>query len=159
MEQTAFVAFAPRDGGYVASVPMEQLESLGDHPEAVLNEASTTYARSLQIMRSLVDEFEHFKANRTAIPAYKVWELGDAVLDFIKNLRGTSLEIDGLYEHLERDIGIKRKRWEAAITFRRHLPTKGLIPESLRWRECEKNARGIAEELVAKRKEPAIAKS
>lgn len=157
MAQTAFVAFEPREGGYVASVPIEQLEFLGDRPEAMLNEASATYGRSLQTMRVLLDDLERFKASRIAIPARKVWELGDAVLSLVEALRSASLELDGLYEHLERDMGIKRKRWEAAITFRRHLPAKELIPESLRWNQCEKNARGAAEQLAAKRKEPAVA--
>ena len=33
------------------------------------------------------------------------------------------------------------------VTFRRHLPDLELIPESLRWSQCEKQARKVAEEL------------
>ena len=35
------------------------------------------------------------------------------------------------------------------VTFRRHLPEKELIPESLGWSQCEKQARKVAEELKA----------
>ena len=157
MEQTAFVAFEPRQDGFIASVPMDQLGVLGDHPEGVLSRAGATYRESVQAMQSLLNEFDRFKVSRIAIPARKVWELGDAVFALVEALRKSSLELDGLYEHLERDLGVKRKRWEATITFRRHLPTKALVPESLRWRECEKNARGMAERLAAKHKEPAVA--
>ena len=35
MKELTFVAFEPREEGFIASVPMEQLDSLGEHPEAI----------------------------------------------------------------------------------------------------------------------------
>ena len=162
MEQTAFVAFEPREDGFVASVPMGQLDSLGNHPESVLMAASIVYGRSVRAMRTILDDLDGLKAKRTPIPAQKIWEFGDAVFRLVDELRNSSLELDGLYEHLMRDLGIDngrlgKYRMTRAVTFRRHLPAKELIPESLRWRECEKNARGMAERLAAKNQEPAVA--
>lgn len=162
MTQTAFIAFEPRDGGYIASVPMEQLDTLGDHPESVLIAASITYERSIRAMRTILDDLDGLKAKRTPIPAQKIWEFGDAVFRLVEELGNSSLEIDGLYEHLVRDLGIDngrlgRYRMTRAVTFRRYLEDKARIPDSLDWKRCEKNARKAAEQLAALGKEPAVA--
>ena len=154
MTQIGFVAFEPRNGGFIASVPMEQLEWLGDHPEEILNEASQTYARSVEEMRAILDDLDGFKAKRTPIPAQTIWEFGDAVFRLVAKLGNSFLELDGLYEHLMRDLEIDngrlgKYRMTRAVTFRRYLEDKGRIPDSLDWRQCEKNARGMAERLAA----------
>ena len=162
MGQMTYVAFEPKEEGFIASVPMEQLESLGDHPEALLREASAAYECHIDATRSLLDEIDRLKTNRTAIPAQKMWDLGDAVFRLVDVLSELSFEIDGLYEHLLRDLDLHKGRLglyrlTRAITFRRYLPDKSLIPLSLDWRLCEKSARKAAEQLAANRKESSVA--
>ena len=162
MDQTPLIAFEPRAEGFIASVPMEQLESLGHHPEALLREASATYGCHIGIMRALLDDIDGHKVNRIAIPASKMWNIGDAVFRLVDGLAKSGLEIDGLYEHLARDLRLHAGRLgmyrlTRAITFRRYLSDKALIPHSLHWSHCEKSARKAAEKLAAKRKEPAVA--
>ena len=159
MGQMIFVAFEPREEGFIASVPIEHLESLGDHPEASLREASATYHHHLDAMRSLLDDIGWFKTNRIPIPARKMWDLGDSIFRLVDHLADLSLEIDGLYEHLSRDLKLHSGqlgmyRLTRAVTFRRYLPDRALIPDSLGWRVCEKNVRKTAEQLAARRKEP-----
>ena len=157
MKELTFVAFEPREEGFIASVPMEQLDSLGEHPEASLQKASETYQRSIDIMRSLLADMDGLKAERTPITARSIWELGDAVLALVGELSQRSMELDSLYEHLGRDLGMNEKRLGTVITFRRHLPDKELIPESLGWSQCEKSARKVAESLSKGRKESEVA--
>ena len=162
MNESIFVAFDPREDGFIASVPMKQFDAVGERPEAVLEEASATYGSAIEVMQSLLDDFDQLKASRTAITAQRVWEFGDAVFHLVEDLGQSSLEIDGLYEHLVRDLGIERGRLgkyrlTRAITFRRYLPDKDMIPKSLEWSRCEKNARGMAERLVARHREPSVA--
>ena len=157
--RTIFVAFEPREEGFIASVPMEHLESLGDHPEASLRAASATYHHHVDTMRSLLNDIERFKTNRIAIPARKMWDLGDSIFQLVDSLAESSLEIDGLYEHLSRDLKLHSGhlgmyRLTRAVTFRRYLPDRTLIPDSLGWRLCEKHVRKTAEQLAARRKEP-----
>ena len=59
------------------------------------------------------------------------------------------MELDSLNDHLVRDLGINAKRMGTIVTFRRHLPDMELIPETLGWSQCEKQARKVAEELKA----------
>ena len=126
---------------------MEQLDDLGARPELALQAASALYQRSVAEMQMHLSEMAELKAQRQPITARKVWELGDAALTLVDNLAKTSLAVDGLYEHLVRDLGMNQKRLGTVITFRRHLPDKEFIPASLSWAQCEKSARKVAETL------------
>ena len=57
--------------------------------------------------------------------------------------------MESLNDHLVRDLAINAKRMGTIVTFRRHLPEQEMIPESLGWSQCEKQARKVAEELRA----------
>lgn len=147
MSGLTFVAFEPRVDGFIAAAPLEQLDNLGARPEAVLQAASAVYGRAVAEMRAQLSAMAELKAQRQPITAQKCWELGDAILALVGRLTDMSLEVDGLYDHLTRDLGMKSKRLRTAITFRRHLPDKELIPASLRWSHCERGARKVAENL------------
>lgn len=156
MSRLTFVAFTPRQDGFIAAVPLEQLDGLGAHPELLLEKAGALYGESVAEMRLRLSEMAAMKAQRQPITAQKVWELGDAIFRLVGYLTNMSLEADSLYEHLARDLGVKQKRLGAAVTFRRHLPDKELIPASLGWAQCEKSARKAAENLSRGAKEHSL---
>ena len=145
----ASVALEPRGEGFVASIPLAQLERLGDRPDERLKVACDAYGRTVGIMREVLADIEQLKSKRTPIPARKMWELGDAVVNLGVELEGNSLEMESLNDHLVRDLGINAKRMGTIVTFRRHLPVQEMVPESLGWSQCEKQARKVAEELKA----------
>ena len=149
MGSPAMIALEPRDEGFVASVPLAQLERLGERPEVCLQGACNAYGRTVEAMREVLADIEQLKSKRTPIPARKMWELGDAVVNLSSELEENSMELDSLNEHLVRDLGINAKRMGTIVTFRRHLTDKELIPETLGWSQCEKQARKVAEELKA----------
>ena len=149
MADLALIAVEPRDDGFVSSVPMASLDRLGDRPEVSLQTACDAYARAVGSMREVLAEIDQLKSRRIPIPARKMWELGDAVVNLGTELEDGFMEIDGLNDHLVRDLGINGKRMGTIVTFRRHLPDRDLIPESLGWSQCEKQARKVAEELKA----------
>lgn len=143
------IALEPRGDGFVASVPLAQLERLGERPEVCLQVACDAYGRTVESMREVLADIEQLKSKRTPIPARKMWELGDAVVNLGTELEENAMELDGLNDHLVRDLGINAKRMGTIVTFRRHLTDKELIPETLGWSQCEKQARKVAEELKA----------
>ena len=147
MKKPMFVSLEPRNGGFTAFVPLENLASVDSDPDLLLREVSTTYKRSIGLMSSLIAGLDGFRERHIPIPARKVWELGDAIFDLRQELGQSALELDGLYDHLVRDLGVKRKWLEKVIIFRRHIPVKELIPESLPWGRCEKGTRKVAENL------------
>ncbi len=149
MGVNASVALEPRGEGFVASIPLPQLELLGDRPDERLQAACDAYGRTVAIIREVLSDIEQLKGRRTPIPARKMWELGDAVVNLGVELEGNSMEVEGLNDHLVRDLGINAKRMGTIVTFRRHLPEQEMIPETLGWSQCEKQARKVAQELEA----------
>lgn len=147
MGSLALIALEPRDEGFVSSVPISQLARLGDKPEVSLRVACDAYGRAIGAMREVLGDIDQLKSKRIPIPARKMWELGDAVVTLGVELEDCSMELDSINEHLVRDLGINAKRMGTIVTFRRHLPEKELIPESLGWSQCEKQARKVAEKL------------
>ena len=117
----------------MASVPMEQLASLGEHPELLLKEANGLYAQSIKKMRLFLSEMAVLKAKRQPIPARMIWKLGDIIFNLSYSLKQASLELDDLYGHLTRDLDVQRKWLEKVITLRRYIENQDVIPESLKW--------------------------
>lgn len=143
----AFVSFEPDKEQFTAFLPMEELISSEMEPADVLKKATHVYERSIMKMRSLVVEIESFRLNHKLLPARKIWQLGDAIFELRDDLEKLSLQIDGLYDHLVRDLGVKRKWLEKVVILRRYLPQQDAIPESLNWGRCEKGTRRVAERL------------
>ena len=143
----AFVSFEPSNEQFRAFLPMEELLLGDDDLEFKLKEALKVYQRSIVKMRNLVKEIQTFRDNRKLLPARKMWQLGDAIFKLQHDLNKVSLQLDGLYDHLVRDLGVKRKWLEKVIIFRRYLPDENAIPQSLNWGRCEKGTRRAAEKL------------
>jgi hypothetical protein len=99
-------------------------------------------------MRAIVSEIQALRSVHKLTPARTIWKLGDAVFELTDKLRRLSLEIDGLYDHLTRDLGVKRMWVEKVIIFRRYIPDKKLIPRSVSWGPCRDAPRAAAENLV-----------
>lgn len=144
----AFVSFQPNDKQFTAFLPIEELISSQTDLAEVLNKASFIYGRSVTKMRSLVAEIDNLRLNHKLVPARKIWQLGDAIFELKDNLEKLSLQIDGLYDHLVRDLRVKRKWLEKVVIFRRYLPSEDIIPELLNWGRCEKGTRRVAESLL-----------
>ena len=145
-DKLAFVAFEPRMQ-FVAFLSMEGVLSNERQPEVLLRKAAGMYERSITTMRSLTAELQASRAEHKLIPARKIWQLGDCIFQLGDGLAALSLQLDDTYEHLVRDLGVKRKWLEKVVIFRRYLPKESLIPESLNWGRCEKGTRRVAERL------------
>jgi hypothetical protein len=142
-----FIAFEPRDGGFESFLSMEGLLSSDGDPELVLQEAARLYEAATGRMRSLLAEIEDHRAHRRLIPARKVWQLGNAVFGLTEELARLSLRLNGVYAHLVRDLGVKRKWLEKAVILRRYVQAEEIIPQSLSWGRLEKGTRRAAERL------------
>ena len=142
-----FVWFEPHDGQFRAFLTMEDIITGREDPEVLLNQVAGLYEQAVKGMRSLVAEIQDMRTHRKLVPARKVWQVGDAIFILGKELEKFSLQVDGLYDHLVRDLGVKRKWLEKVVIFRRYLPEQEAIPDSLNWGRCEKGTRRIAEQI------------
>ena len=146
-ETPAFVSFEPDCGQFRALLSVEGVISIRDDPELVLKEAAKIYKSSTTTMLSLLEEIQCLRSDRKRLPARTIWRLGDAIFRLQEDLGRLSLQLDGLYDHLVRDLRVKRKRLEKVIIFRRYLPDESVIPLSLNWGRCEKGTRRAARRL------------
>ena len=147
MEQLFFVSFDRRGDQFVGLLPVEAALTVADDPESLLCKAATAYGRSVCRMRVIVAEIESVRSSRQPISARMVWDLGDLVFRLRNALANLSLQVDDLYGHLVRDIGVPQKRLEKVVTLRRYVPKRTLIPKDLNWGRCEKGTRTVAERL------------
>ncbi len=141
------VSFKPNKEHFMAFFLMEQFLSSERDLEPVLKEASQLYEHSIRRMQSVINEINTFRKERRLLPARLIWKLGNLIFELVRNLEKLSLQIDGIYDHLVRDLNVKRKWLEKVIIFRRYLPNECAIPESLNWGRCEKGTRRVAEKL------------
>ena len=147
LDDLAFVSFEPKNTHFRGSLSVEAVLGSECDPEAVLRKATSIYERSLERMRALLDQIEAARSSPRLIPARAVWQVGDSVFHLRDELQALGLQLDGVYTHLNRDLGVKRKWLEKAIILRRYLPHQALIPQSLNWGRCEKGTRRVAQRL------------
>ena len=109
--------------------------------------AAGFYEHTIAAMCSLIAEMQTYKERREPIPARIMWKLGDSIFRLKNQLETLSLQLDGIYAHLIRDLGVKREWLEKVIIFRRYLLREDLIPQSLNWSRCYREIRRTAERL------------
>ncbi len=143
----AFVSIEPINNRFTAFLSVEDILLLDKDPELLLENAAEIYEQSVITMRSLIDEIQNYKVHRKPIPAYIIWKLGDTIFQLMNKLESLSIQLDNIYGHLIRDLGVDKELLKRSVTFRRYLPKGDLVPESLNWRRCRKGIRKIAERL------------
>jgi len=146
-DKLAFVSFDPTGDGFRASLSVEGLISMDREPVETLRRASEIYERSVAKMRGLVGEIKSVRTGPRPVPARKVWELGNEIFQLTSGLERLSVQLDGVYKHLVRDLDVKKKWLEKVVILRRYLPHRRAIPKSLCWGRCEKGTRRTAEKL------------
>lgn len=142
-----FVSFEPINDKFKGFLSMEVVFDSRKEPEATILKATKIYENEVKRMTSLVNVIKKSRASHTPVPARRIWQLGNIIFKLRDELEVLGLEIDGIYDHLTRDLDVKRKWLEKVIILRRYLPYISMIPESLNWGRCEKGTRKIAERL------------
>ena len=149
-DKLAFVSFEFRDGRIRPFLSMEGLSRLRGDPEQVLSKAAKAYESRVRTMRALRTRIEDARRSGQLVRARLVWRLGDAVYKLKEDLAHLSLELDGLYDHLQVALGVKPKWLQKVLSFRRHVPDEKLIPLSLSWGQCSRAPRRTAEQLTSR---------
>jgi len=147
-EQMAFVSFDPTGKGFTALLSMADALRTELDMEGMMSRAAAAYDSAVSTMLGVCSEIEAFRARRALIPARKVWLLGDTIFRLRNELASLSLQMDDLYRHLSRDLGVKRKWLEKVIIFRRHVPDIALVPVGLNWGPCTRGTRRVGEALT-----------
>lgn len=148
MKSPTLVSFQPHDQEFIAHVSLESLPSIESNLEVSLKKASSKYSRSIRLMRKHLEEMHDIKTNRGVIPARKVWKLGDCIFSLVKDMEQMSFCINGLYDHLIRELEVKRMWIKKVIIFRRYIQDQKSIPRLLPWGRCSSSPRKTAKAIL-----------
>ena len=148
MKDLIAVSFQPNDQEFIAHVSLESMILIEGNPEALLRRVSSKYSRAIQSMRKQLDEMNYIKKSRRVLPARKIWKFGDSIFSLKSDMEHMSFHINGLYDHLIRELGVKRMWLEKVIIFRRYIPNQKSIPRSLAWGKCSSSPRKTARAIL-----------
>lgn len=146
------VSFQPDDREFVAHISLENFVLIDGDSEILLRKASSKYSKSIQSMRKRLKEIDDMRKSRDVVPARKIWEFGDSIFSLRKDMERMSFCINGLYDHLTRELGVKRMWLEKVVIFRRYIPDKKSIPRSLPWGRCSSSPRKAAKTILTAEK-------
>lgn len=144
----AFVSFDPADGRFSGSMSIDDALEEARDTDTLLTTAAETYQKRLRRMAATVAWIQDLRQRRQLTPAQAIWELGDEIFQLGSDLASLGLQLDGVYQHLERDLHVKRKWLEKVVILRRYVPDKSLLPEGLNWGQIEKGTRRAAERIA-----------
>jgi len=146
-KEKVFVSFKKNQDEYVPFISLQGLLSENKDTEVSLKQVSKDYANLVNSLDIILNEIDSLKKAHLLIPASKIWIFGNEIFHFIDKLSAYNFQIDDIYLHLCRDLGVKRKWLEKVIIFRRYITHVNNIPENLNWGKCEKGTRRIAEQI------------
>jgi len=146
-KELAFISFERTDKKYKGFLAIEAALNSDEEPEALIQKAIEIYENSINNITSHIDEINKSRKSQKHVTARQVWLVGDDIFKLRDNLENLGLQLDGVYDHLTRDLNVKQKWLEKVVILRRYLPEVGLIPETLNWGKLEKGTRRKTERL------------
>ncbi len=135
------ITFKRVGSGFTGLIPIGSFLSAEGDLHKKLQTASKAYGDALVEMRESLVAIQAFGKRRAHAPARLVWRLGNGVFALRQRLAQLSFEVDGLYDHLCRDLAMNRKWLEKVVILRRYVPRESLLPTSLTWGQIDKGTR------------------
>ena len=137
---------------YVGSVSLQDLIQIGDKRNNLnkqIKKATKDYREFVQKCERIIGKIKKAGSlNQTSLK--NMWDLGDQIHRFNNTLKRDGFYLNGLYEHLVRDLQVSRDLLKKVITFRSYFPNSKLIPNDMVWKEVRYAPRKNAEELRKK---------
>jgi len=141
-----FLSFKPTPDRFIARLPMAEISEVEGDVVELLSMAEEIYGIYIARMKNLVNEINELRKLKK-FSARVAWVLGDLIFELRDRLGALSFQLDGIYEHLTRDLGANKKWLEKVVILRRYLPDKEMIPPDLKWGYFEHSTRRKAEQL------------
>lgn len=135
------ITFKRVGSNFTGLIPIGSFLSAEEDLHKKLQSASSVYGDALTDMRATLAGIQQLGKRRAHAPARLVWRLGNSVFSLKRHLAQLSFEVDGLYDHICRDLEINRKWLEKVVILRRYVGRENLLPTSLTWGQIDKGTR------------------
>lgn len=135
----SFIGFIPEHEKFKGSLSLDAAFDSESDPQTLIKKSEMVYQKYIESMRLVIKDLGEMKSKRLRIPASKIWVLGDNIFLLKKNLENLGLQVDDLYMHLIRDLGVKRKWLEKVVILRRYVIDKNFIPKESNWGMFDKS--------------------
>ena len=145
----AAVTFKKRGNAYRGTVFLSNLALLRNDPAETMREVTVIYQKAIADVRSWQSDVSPLRRSRVPLSARKAWELGDILHKLRTDLAQHGCRLDGLYNHLERHVGLTPRRASSFMTLRRHVEDPDSIPKNLKWHSMEKTVKSSCQAFVA----------
>lgn len=108
--------------------------------------AAVNYNRFIKQCKIIIDRIKRGDSiNQASLK--DMWSLGNKIRSFTNSLKKDGFYLNGLYEHLMRDLQVSRNLLEKVVVFRSYFSDRSLIPNNMAWREIRYAPRRNAEKL------------
>ncbi len=108
--------------------------------------AAANYQKFIQECKIIIDRVKRgVSINQASLK--DMWSLGNKIRRFTNGLEKDGFYLNGLYQHLMRDLQVSRDLLEKVIIFRSYFSDRSLIPNNMVWREIRDAVRTNAEKL------------
>ena len=145
----AAVTFKKRGNAYQGTVLLSNLALLRDDPAETMREVTSIYRGAVTNVKRWQSDIRVLRKSKVPLSARKAWELGDILHKLRTDLAKRGCRLDGLYDHLERHVGLAPRRARSFVTLRRYVENPDSIPENLTWHNMEKTAKSFSRNIVA----------
>ena len=142
------ITFELSQDGFIALVSIEDLISNNKTLDELLNWAAKIYTIAIKKLKILIKKKEKIKTEKILVPALLIWNFGDIIIKLVNKLLIKNLEIEDLYKHLERDLKVSRSTVANAVTFRRYISNRKILPLGLSWSSVKGKPKKFALELL-----------
>lgn len=134
-----FISFSPEQEKFKGSLSLNAAFESERDPQTLIKKSEAIYKKYICRMRHILEKLKKKKLKHISTPASEIWLLGNNIFTLKKELENFGLQVDGLYQHLVRDLSVKRKWLEKVIIFRRYVSGRNFIPKASKWGTFEKS--------------------
>lgn len=134
----SFISFTPEASKFKGLLSLDIAFDSKNDPQSLIRKSELIYEKHIREMQIIIQNIKKIRSSNSRISARDIWILGDSIFSLKRNLENIGLQVDDLYTHLMRDLGVKRKWLEKVVILRRYVFHKKTIPKSSNWGRFEK---------------------
>jgi len=134
---------------FIGSVSLQDFMENGirrNNLSSQTKKAAVNYEKFIQECKVIIDKIKKGASINQAF-LRDMWSLGSKIRSFTNSLKKDGFYLNGLYEHLTRDLQVSRNLLEKVVIFRSYFSNRSLIPNNMLWREIRYAPRKNAEKL------------